>query len=199
MKDTTRIVIIDNQDSFVYNLAAELQTANTRLSVYRNTVPAATILNQEPDLICLSPGPGHPRQAGNLMEIIEQASARVPLLGICLGFQALLEHHGGEVRPVGAVHGQAHELTLTDAGQTHTLFQHLGPNIHVARYHSLGCTDVPPALTSLAQIGPICMAAQTRDGTALGLQFHPESILTTAGPKILANAIQYLQQTPLNH
>lgn len=187
------IVIVDNHDSFVYNLAAEIAPPGTRLSVFRNSVDTGVILDSQPDLICLSPGPGHPRTAGNLMEIIDQALGKIPLLGICLGFQALLEYHGSDVKPVGAVHGQAHELTLTEDGQADPLFTAVGNAPRVARYHSLGCTEVPGDLVSLAQIGQVCMAARTRDGSALGLQFHPESILTAAGPRILANAVASLR------
>lgn len=201
----TRIVLIDNHDSFVYNLVDAFASAGFECTVFRNTVPVAEVLAAEPDLICLSPGPGHPREAGNMMALIDAALGRIPLLGICLGFQALLEHHGGTVEPCGPVHGISEAMRLTDRGVTHAVFQGLsidggpdlpdlpGRKVPVARYHSLGCTTAPAGIESLATIGSgigeVIMAAETPDGLALGLQFHPESVLSPTGPVILTRSI----------
>ncbi|MGQ4538271.1 glutamine amidotransferase-related protein [Dermabacteraceae bacterium P7074] len=189
-----RVLLLDNQDSFVYNLRSEFQTLGFDTLVMRNTVPVAEVLGQEADLICLSPGPGHPRQAGNMMEVLAQSWGKVPLLGICLGFQAMLEHLGAGVGPVGAVHGQAHRVTLTKQGKQDPAFSAL-PGLRVARYHSLGCTTVPAEMDCLARIGDLVMAARAKDAPALGLQFHPESILTDSGPQLIAAAVHSLTQT----
>ena len=91
------IVLLDNQDSFVYNLVDALAGFDT--VVYRNTVSADTVLGVDPELIVLSPGPGYPADAGCMMEVIERAQGRIPILGICLGYQALIEHFGGTSNP----------------------------------------------------------------------------------------------------
>ncbi|OFQ90793.1 anthranilate synthase component II [Corynebacterium guaraldiae] len=204
------VVLIDNHDSFVYNLVDALAGYNT--TVFRNTVPVEEVLAAEPDIIILSPGPGHPRDAGSMMQLIDASLGRIPILGICLGFQALLDHFGGTVEPCGPVHGSSVPMTLTDAGASHPLFQGLttdsepdNPNyvcrlIPVARYHSLGCANVPAQMRSLAEtetaIGPVTMAAETLDGMALGLQFHPESLLTPTGPIMIERCIHQLSVHP---
>lgn len=200
------IVLIDNRDSFVYNLVDALAAAGYPSTVYRNTVTAEFVLSHNPSLVVLSPGPCHPRDAGNLMDIVAACLGKVPLLGICLGFQAIVEHCGGTVRPVGAVHGVTDLMRLTPAGHASGLFAGLtvdspvpgqsGTQVPVARYHSLGCTTPPPGLQSLATCastaGEITMAARSTDGLALGFQFHPESVLSPSGPQILGRSIQQL-------
>lgn len=204
----THIVLIDNHDSFVYNLVDAFAAAGYRCTVFRNNIPVEQVLAAEPDLICLSPGPGHPRQAGEMMALIEAALGRTPILGICLGFQALIEHFGGTVEPCGPVHGLSEQMSLSDAGMGHPVFHGLtvdggpeqagvvGRRVPVARYHSLGCTTLPAELISLAtisaEIGEVVMAAETRDGMALGLQFHPESVLSPTGPIILSRSVEEL-------
>lgn len=141
------IVLLDNQDSFVYNLVDALAGFDT--VVYRNTVSADTVLGVDPELIVLSPGPGYPADAGCMMEVIERAQGRIPILGICLGYQALIEHFGGHVQPCGPEHGTSVPMRLT---APHPLFRGLtvggapgrpGLDVPVARYHSLGATEAP--------------------------------------------------------
>jgi len=204
------VILLDNHDSFVYNLVDALADFDT--TVFRNTVSAKDVLHAQPDIIVLSPGPGHPRDAGCMMELVGATLGTIPILGICLGFQALLEHHGGTVTPCGPVHGKSVPMVLTEAGIQHPVFQGLaidtgpdqpgrhGTQVPVARYHSLGCTDVPQGMRSLAHaatdIGKVTMAAETTDGLALGMQFHPESILTTSGPLMLERCINQLSISP---
>ncbi len=198
------IVLLDNQDSFVYNLVDALADYDT--VVYRNTVSADTVLAADPELIVLSPGPGYPADAGCMMEIIERAQGRIPILGICLGYQALVEHFGGRVEPCGPEHGSSIGMQLTDEGIS--LFDGLttddipgkpGREVPVARYHSLGATAAPEGIVPLAwtdtQIGPVIMAAETADKMSIGLQFHPESILTPGGPVILSRCVTRLKET----
>ncbi|AKK12168.1 glutamine amidotransferase-related protein [Corynebacterium uterequi] len=203
-----RIVLIDNRDSFVYNLVDAAGATGHELIVYRNTVDVPTVLAAAPDLIILSPGPSHPRDAGTMMELVDAALGRIPILGICLGFQALLDHFGGAVVPCGPEHGTSVPMRLTDAGTRHPVFAGLavdsdptdpstpGRAVPVARYHSLGCNETPEGLVALATtptlIGDVVMAAHTPDNMALGLQFHPESILTPAGPTMLLRCIDGL-------
>lgn len=204
----THIVLIDNHDSFVYNLVDAFAEAGYRCTVFRNTVPVDDVLAASPDLICLSPGPGYPGDAGMMMPLIDRVIGEIPLLGICLGFQALLEHLGGTVEPCGPVHGVSVPMRLTEAGVTHPVFDGLavdaGPDlpgvighlVPVARYHSLGCVTAPDGLRPLAVtetgIGDVVMAAETTDGTALGLQFHPESVLSPSGPIMLTRSVDHL-------
>ncbi|APT85730.1 anthranilate synthase component II [Corynebacterium aquilae DSM 44791] len=204
------MVLLDNEDSFVYNLVDALAVAGFDYTVFRNSVDMRVVLDAQPDLIVLSPGPGHPTEAGCMMDLIDETIGKIPLLGICLGFQALLEHHGGTVRPVGPVHGSADIMTLTDAGVDSGLFAGLtvdagpdlpgkvGRKVPIARYHSLGCTDMPEGMVSFgtcqAQAGPVTMAAATHDGMSLGLQFHPESVLTPSGPHIINRCVEFFDR-----
>ncbi|MDK4275580.1 anthranilate synthase component II [Corynebacterium accolens] len=208
--NSPHVVLLDNHDSFVYNLVDAL--AGYRTTVYRNSVSVAEVLAAEPDIIVLSPGPGHPRDAGCMMELIDATLGTIPILGVCLGFQALLDYHGGGVGPCGPVHGKSMPMTLTDAGAAHPVFAGLatdadpaqpgvpGTQVPVARYHSLGCTHVPAGMRVLAEteaeIGTIAMAAETDDGMALGMQFHPESILSPRGPDMLDRCIHRLSTHP---
>lgn len=181
-----KIALIDNRDSFVYNLVDAL--AGYDCTVFRNSVPVDTVLASNPDLIVLSPGPGHPRDAGTMMELIERAAGRIPLFGICLGFQALLEFHGGAVGPCGPEHGRSTPITLA---ANHPVFERL--DLAVARYHSLGCTHAP-GMTTLATVptraGNVIMAAEAPG--MFGVQFHPESILTPDGPHMLERIVAHL-------
>ena len=209
-----RVVLLDNRDSFVYNLVDQFAALGADIEVYRNTAPAATVRSaleptsreashgQRP-VLALSPGPGHPRTSGCLMELVAAALAeRVPTLGICLGFQALVEACGGRVAPVGPVHGRSDRVEVTEAGRADPAFTVLdGGPLDVARYHSLGTRTPPEALVSLARTAPvegvdgIVMAARHRSAPAVGLQFHPESILTPQGPALLKSITADLART----
>lgn len=205
----SKIVLLDNHDSFVYNLVDALHGYD--FTVFRNTVSVETVLAEDPALIILSPGPGYPAEAGCMMSLLDEALARrIPVLGICLGFQALLEHFDGKVEPCGPVHGKSEVMELTSSGVAHPVFAglavdsapeipgHVGRKVPVARYHSLGskAVECPQGIVSLAttetDIGPVIMAATTADSMAIGLQFHPESILTPAGPTILNRCLETL-------
>lgn len=202
-----KVLLLDNHDSFVYNLVDALSGYDT--IVMRNTVTVTEVLDQKPDMIVLSPGPGHPTEAGCMMELIDTVLGKIPLLGICLGFQALLEHHGGEVAPCGPVHGSTDTMILTEAGTQHPVFKglttdvepdqpdYVGTQVPIARYHSLGCVSLPQGLRELSSIDDIVMAAETEDGMALGLQFHPESVLTPTGPIMLERCIEKLASKSL--
>lgn len=204
----THVVLIDNHDSFVYNLVDAFAVAGYRCTVFRNTVDIETVLAAEPDLICLSPGPGYPADAGNMMALLDRVLGEIPLLGICLGFQALIEHHGGKVEPCGPVHGTTDDMVLTNAGVTHSVFAGLATDVEpdrpelpgrcvpIGRYHSLGCVEAPKGMISLgtcsSEIGEVIMAAETTDEMAIGLQFHPESVLSPTGPIILGRCVDKL-------
>lgn len=190
------VYLLDNKDSFTYNLVDELSQLGCRLKLYRNTVPASFIYQQmcaesEPVLLLLSPGPGAPKDAGSMPELIRLCAGQFPLLGICLGHQALVEHYGGVVGRAGeTVHGKTSLLQLEE----HPVFTALPRPFSVARYHSLMATTVPDSLQVIARYQHIPMAVVQPTDRALGFQFHPESILTTFGKPLLAQSIQWLLQ-----
>lgn len=189
-----KIYFIDNFDSFSYNLVDEFEQLGFELVVYRNHVPADTILNKMAEEHCpvtlvLSPGPGTPKQAGNLIELINKAKGRYPMLGICLGHQAIVECYGGEVGHAGeTVHGKSSLIELKE----HTVFSGLHSQIPVARYHSLMATQVPDSLDVIASYDTIPMAIIQEQDKVIGFQFHPESILTPNGSQLLKQSLAYL-------
>ena len=188
------IYLLDNIDSFTYNLVDEFAQLGYQLKLYRNTVPADYIYQQMcsetvPVLLVLSPGPGSPSEAGCMPALLKLCEAKFPILGICLGHQAIVEHFGGVVGRAGeTVHGKTAAITLLD----HPLFNGLPKPFLVARYHSLMATEMPNALTLLANDRHIPMAVINEEKRMLGYQFHPESILTTLGKPLLKNSIDYL-------
>ena len=147
-----KIYFLDNFDSFSYNLVDELSMLGCQLVVYRNNISAQSIFDkmcQEtvPVLLVLSPGPGAPSDAGCLMELIELCKGRFPMLGICLGQQALTQSYGGVIGHAGeTVHGKSSIITLTE----HPVFAGMGDKMPVARYHSLMATKVPDDVEVIA-------------------------------------------------
>lgn len=195
----TKIFFIDNQDSFTYNLVEELNTLAFDVEVYRNTLSAEFIgeqINQtlaanQPAILFLSPGPGTPSDSVTMMTLIAQFKGKLPIIGICLGHQALAEHYGATVGLAGeTVHGKSSEITLVE----HPIFDGLGNALQVARYHSLVARDLPETLSQLASYDDLVMAMINEKDKTLGFQFHPESILTTNGSTLLKNSIEYLTQ-----
>ncbi|MDP4529452.1 aminodeoxychorismate/anthranilate synthase component II [Alkalimonas delamerensis] len=190
----TTLYMLDNIDSFTYNLVDEFEQLGYQLKLYRNTVPAAFILQQMqqeqgPTALVLSPGPGAPAQAGSMPELIRLAEGLFPMLGICLGHQALVEHFGGRVGQAGeTVHGKTSAIALTE----HPVFADLPRSFSVARYHSLIATEVPACLSVIAALGTMPMAIAHQALPVLGFQFHPESILTTLGKPLLKQSLDYL-------
>ena len=181
------ILLIDNYDSFSYNLVQLAGTLNPDIRVIRNdAATAAEIAAMGPSHIILSPGPGRPADAGVCEEVVRDLSGRVPILGVCLGHQAICEAFGGTiVHAPQLMHGKASTVTFTAASP---LFAGLPSAIRAARYHSLAAdpATLPNCLTvtATAADGTI-MAVQHRGAPTYGLQFHPESILTPDGRGIL--------------
>ena len=194
----TKLFMLDNLDSFTYNLVDEFQCLGFEPSVYRNTLSADFIFDKmiehtkntsEPVLLVLSPGPGAPNKAGCLMSLIEKCAGRIPMLGICLGHQALIEHYGGEVdRAEEIVHGKSSNITHSGTGA----FKGIQNPLPVARYHSLIGKNIPDTVEVIADYNGMCMAISKEDDAILAFQFHPESILTTFGTPLLAQGIDYL-------
>ncbi|MCL1094873.1 aminodeoxychorismate/anthranilate synthase component II [Shewanella kaireitica] len=192
-----KIYLLDNFDSFTYNLVDQFRSLGYEVIIYRNDVDAdfiaGKLLNETtPAALVLSPGPGAPHEAGSLMTLISKVAGKVPMLGICLGHQALVEHYGGKVeRAQQVVHGKASPTTHN--GQD--IFADLPSPLPVARYHSLVATHVPACLEVIATTEDMPMAIIHRQDKAVGFQFHPESILTTLGSQLLVQSLEYLAQS----
>ncbi|MFP6768185.1 MAG: aminodeoxychorismate/anthranilate synthase component II [Planctomycetaceae bacterium] len=182
------ILLIDNYDSFVYNLASYLQELGAEVAVVRNdALTVDEIVERSPSAVVLSPGPGTPIEAGISIELVSRLIGRVPLLGVCLGHQALAAATGGRVvRAPRPVHGQ---VTLVEHDGT-GLFEGLPQPLTATRYHSLivDPDSLEPAwqITARADSG-LVMAMAHREHLALGVQFHPESVLTESGHRLLWN------------
>ena len=192
-----KIFMLDNLDSFTYNLVDEFYNSSFELVIYRNTLSADFILEQieahtnngGEALVVLSPGPGNPTEAGCLMELINKTAGKYPILGICLGHQALVQHYGGVVaRAPEIVHGKSSNVTHTGTGA----FANIQNPLPVARYHSLVAETMPNNLSTIAEVNNLVMAIEQKNDAVLGFQFHPESILTTYGSTLLAQSIDYL-------
>jgi anthranilate synthase/aminodeoxychorismate synthase-like glutamine amidotransferase len=186
---TRQVLLIDNLDSFTFNLVEAFQRLDCEVRTIRNRITAAdafAMAEETGALIVLSPGPGGPKEAGCCLELIELAIRRVPLLGVCLGHQAIVHQAGGRVdRAEEPVHGKAN-LVAHDGGGPFAGIE--GP-VRIGRYHSLCTRDLPERFTVHAAIGGMAMAISDREARQTGLQFHPESILTTMGDRMLANIL----------
>lgn len=190
------VILLDNVDSFTYNLVDELDRVCDSVSVFRNTLPVSTVLNAiavkkqtHEVVVVLSPGPGEPANAGCMPELLNTLSADIPVLGICLGHQAIVEHYGGSVgRAQKVMHGKASLLSHDGEG----VFADLPNPLPIARYHSLVATSLPECLQPLATVDEQVMAIWHPDDKMMGFQFHPESILTTSGSKLLLNTLHFL-------
>jgi anthranilate synthase/aminodeoxychorismate synthase-like glutamine amidotransferase len=184
-----KLLMIDNYDSFTWNLVHLFEELGAEVDVFRND--AITIEEAEalaPDRLVISPGPGRPEDAGISVELIRRLGPHVPTLGVCLGHQAIVEAFGGRVgRAQALLHGKSSRVRHDGRG----LYTGLPDEIEAGRYHSLAATEVPDALV---------VTARTEDGEVMGVrhvehrvegvQFHPESVLTPSGPELAANFLR---------
>lgn len=187
------IVLLDNFDSFTYNLVDQFRSLGFPVTVYRNNLSALAIeqalFQHDNPVLVLSPGPGTPADAGCMPALIQQVKGRIPMLGICLGHQAIVEAYGGKVAGAGdIVHGKAAMMTHNH----HAVFGALTRPLAVARYHSLVATEVPAALTTIADVDGLVMAVINERDKVCGFQFHPESILTTQGAELLTHTLTWV-------
>jgi anthranilate synthase/aminodeoxychorismate synthase-like glutamine amidotransferase len=180
------VLIVDNYDSFTYNLVQYLGELGAELEVVRNdAASAAELLERAPERVVVSPGPCTPKEAGVSVECVRRfAEGGVPVLGVCLGHQALAEAFGGSVVRGEPVHGKTAEI----AHDGRTIFAGLESPLVAGRYHSLVVDpDLPACLERSAVAGDVVMAVRHRELPAEGVQFHPESVLTDQGKALLAN------------
>lgn len=186
------ILLLDNIDSFTYNLVDQLRAFGHNVVIYRNSVPAETLIDRlqsmENPVLMLSPGPGAPAEAGCMPELLKRLRGRLPIIGICLGHQAIVETYGGHVGQAGEIlHGKASAITHDDSG----MFTGLTNPLPVARYHSLVGSNVPEELTINATFNGMVMAVRHDEDRVCGFQFHPESILTTQGARLLEQTLAW--------
>ena len=199
------VFLLDNFDSFTYNLVDELRTLGLELIVYRNSVSADVILQKMYDkaqqtdkngqtkqvMLMLSPGPGNPSQAGSMLTLLNLVKGQFPVLGICLGHQAIVESYGGDIICADKVmHGKSSLIEHC----ADKMFANMPQPLLVARYHSLMASNIPDELTILANFADIPMAVAHLEDKMLGFQFHPESILTSHGSQLLMQSIKFLTQ-----
>jgi anthranilate synthase/aminodeoxychorismate synthase-like glutamine amidotransferase len=183
------ILLVDNYDSFTYNLVHLFQELGAEVVVCRNDeIDADEAEGLVPSHLVVSPGPGRPEESGATLEIVRRLVKRTPILGVCLGHQAIVEVFGGEIgQAKRLVHGKASVIHHDGSG----VFEGLPPDFAAGRYHSLAATQVPEVLEVAATCddGEV-MAVRHRELPIVGVQFHPESVLTPDGPHLCRNFLE---------
>ena len=180
------ILLVDNYDSFTYNLVLLLQELGAEVVVHRNDeVSADEAESMAPSHLVVSPGPGRPEHSGSTLDLIRRLAPTTPTLGVCLGHQAIVEAFGGEIGPATRLlHGKTSAIHHDGDG----IFAGLPQDFSAGRYHSLVADpDLPDELERTATFGDVVMAIRHRELPAEGVQFHPESVLTPDGKKLLSN------------
>jgi anthranilate synthase component 2 len=195
----TRVLVIDNYDSFVYNLVQYLGELGAEPLVLRNDERSLhDLVALAPDAVLISPGPGAPDDAGVSNDVITTFAGRVPVLGVCLGHQCIGQVYGGEVvRAPQVMHGKTSLIRHTDAG----VFAGLPQPLEATRYHSLVVdrASVPACLEITAETDDgIVMGLRHRELAVEGVQFHPESILTVGGHDLLRNFLGQVADVPVS-
>jgi anthranilate synthase/aminodeoxychorismate synthase-like glutamine amidotransferase len=186
-----KVLLIDNYDSFTYNLVQAFLVLGAEVDVHRNdAISVAQALEQNPTHLVISPGPGTPRDAGVSMRMIEAFAGRIPIFGVCLGHQSLVEVFGGKVvRAARLMHGKVSAVTHDGKG----LYAGMRQDFEAGRYHSLiaEADSIPAVLevTSRTAEGEI-MGVRHRSLPIEGVQFHPESVLTPDGPQLMGNFLK---------
>ena len=183
------ILLIDNYDSFTYNLAHLFQELGEEVTVIRNdAIDADGAERLAPSQLVISPGPGRPADSGATLEIVKRLAGRIPTLGVCLGHQAIIEAFGGEIgQAKSLMHGKPSMIEHDAQG----IFEGLPNPLEGGRYHSLAASTVPDCLSVCATTtdGEV-MAVRHRVLPVDGIQFHPESVLTPDGPKVGRNFLE---------
>lgn len=193
---TSHILLIDNYDSFTYNLVQYFGELGCELTVWRNDAfTLEDVRALSPDAIVVSPGPCTPSEAGMSVRVIKELGPEFPMLGVCLGHQSIGEAFGARVgRALQPVHGKTSPVRHGSDG----LFAGLDDGVTVTRYHSLVVRDLPPELVATAWTADpdeeIVMALRHRDYPVFGVQFHPESIATQGGMDMLRNFLNVVRE-----
>ena len=194
MSKPIRVLFLDNFDSFSYNLVDEFQRAGAEVEVWRNDAPLQQLVDRlgHNDLLVASPGPGRPEDAGVLVPLLQAAEGQCPVFGVCLGYQALALAYGGEVGAAPRlVHGKAADVRHDGEG----VFAGLARPFVAGRYHSLAVTRVPESFRTLAWVGDgsarVPMAIEDERRRLLGVQFHPESVLSRDGTQLIEKVLAW--------
>lgn len=191
MEEVSRkVLFIDNFDSFTYNLVDDFCKRNCLAKVYRADIALEELraLSDEfgPDLLLISPGPGTPDTAGVTLSAIDYFKDKLPIFGVCLGFQSIVQYFGGKISHAPEpIHGKPSRVTHNQKG----VFAGVENPLQAGRYHSLCAVELPDCLEQTARFEQIVMGVRHKELPIFGVQFHPESILTPAGGKIIENAL----------
>lgn len=187
------IFFIDNFDSFSFNLVDEFRKRGCSVDVWRNDLSSERVFElalalPPPALIVMSPGPGSPAEAGCCLEVVRGLAGKIPIFGVCLGHQAIVEALGGTVSYAGeVVHGKSAQINHNGKG----IFAGLESPLAAGRYHSLAAVELPTSLRVTARTGPVVMAVEHEQHAIIGFQFHPESILTPQGGILIEKIIDW--------
>ncbi len=186
----TKVLFIDNFDSFTYNLVDEFAKRSCPTKVYRADTPLETLIAAaeefKPNLLILSPGPGNPDTAGVTLAALDYFKDKLPIFGVCLGHQSIIQYFGGTIDHAPTVmHGKPSRITHNGTG----VFEALENPLQAGRYHSLCGCNLPDCLESVAEFEGIIMGVKHKDYPIYGVQFHPESILTPTGGKVIENML----------
>ncbi len=195
-----KVLFIDNFDSFTYNLVDDFCKRDCIARVYRSDIvlEELKVIAEDfgPDLLLISPGPGTPDTAGVSLSAIDYFKDKLPIFGVCLGHQCIVQHFGGKIghAPV-PMHGKPSKVTHNQQG----IFAGVENPLQAGRYHSLCTIELPDCLEQTAEFEEIVMAVKHRHLDIYGVQFHPESILTPAGGKIIENILSIAQTSKVGN
>ena len=190
-----KILMIDNFDSFTHNLVDEFEKRNCKVLVYRNNIDIENfdkiVEKIDPKLIVISPGPGTPKDAGLSIDVVRSYAGKIPIFGVCLGHQCIIEAFNGVVdRAPEVFHGKPSKITHDNK----TIYKNLENPLQAGRYHSLAALKVPDELEVSAKTDSyIVMGARHKKFFVEGVQFHPESILTPSGGLIINNLLSMIR------
>ncbi|MDD5459246.1 MAG: aminodeoxychorismate/anthranilate synthase component II [Phycisphaerae bacterium] len=190
-----KVLFIDNFDSFTYNLVDDFCKRDCEAKVYRADTSLDELKNIAeqfaPHLLVISPGPGNPDSAGVTLAAIDHFKDKLPIFGVCLGMQAMGQYFGGKVGHAPApMHGKPSRVTHNEKG----IFAGIENPLQAGRYHSLCITQLPSCMEKTAEFEGVIMGVEHKELPVFGVQFHPESILTPAGGKIIENVLRIAEQ-----
>jgi anthranilate synthase component 2 len=185
------IIMIDNYDSFTYNLVQDIRQIGYPVAVHRNdAVSLASLTDSAPDAVVISPGPGRPEDAGICLDLIRALSGKIPILGVCLGHQCIVQAFGGTITNAGRL---MHGKTSMVSADGRTIFKGIKSPFQAMRYHSLAADagQIPDVLVVSAESddGEV-MGVRHREHMTEGIQFHPESIMTPVGKRLVRNFLR---------
>jgi len=186
------VLLLDNIDSFTYNLVDQLRISHHKVVIYRNYISSKIIINallkMDNPVLILSPGPGNPDNAGCMLQLLDVLKGKIPIIGICLGHQAIIQAYGGEIGYAKKIlHGKVSMVNHDNK----EMFLNMNNPFPVARYHSLVCKTVPNTFTINAVFNKTIMGIRNNFERVCGFQFHPESILTPQGTKLLNQTLNW--------